>query len=274
MTRRPARGYGGGGGMGGIGLPRPTPVVLRLMIVIGAIWLVNAFLVNFLDNRALAHLISEWLWVSPDNVTDRYALWTPFTYMWLHASFSHVAFNLLGLYFLGPILEGRWGGRTFLKFFILSGVIGGVFTVLAGLLVPAWFSAPVLGASGSILAIIAAYSILLPQSEILLMFVLPVKGRWLIWISLGIDLAMFLASSPGDGGVAVQTHLGGALGGWLLITGNWRPAVAWGRFRLWTKKKLGGGGKKPPKGGGRGGWRNPNDFRVIRGGRDDDDLLH
>lgn len=274
MTRRPMS-YGGGGRGGGGQLRldlRPTPMVLKLMIVLGAIWLLTAFFTNFLANGALDHLVRTWLYVSPDAITERYAIWTPFTYLWFHASLSHVAFNLLALFFLGPLLERRWGARTFLRFFVLAGVIAGIFTVLVGLLIPSWFGAPVLGASGSILGLVAAFSILMPDTEFLLMFILPVKARWLLWIALGIDLAMFLGSDPSAQNIAVQTHVGGAIGGWLLITGNWRPTVALGRLRLRLRKRMGRGGPKKPS---QGGWRNPNDFRVIPGGRrDDDDLLH
>jgi len=239
------------------------------MIVHFAIWFLASSAINFFGATGLYPFLRDYLMVSPDGVLSGY-LWQPFTYMWLHdlGGLGHIFFNLLGLFFLGPPLERRWGARTFLKFYVLTGVIAGVFTVLVGLVLPGWFGGPTLGASGSLLGIIAAFSLVLPRTEILLFFILPIKGRYLIWLALGIDLVLFLATNPATQSIAVHTHFGGALAAWLLITGSWRPRVALARLiRLL-------GGRRPADRA-----RDKSRFRVIKGGRDDDDdgtppLLH
>jgi len=241
---------------------RPTPIVLRLILVNAGLWLLSVIALQT-TGHAVDTFLHNVLMVSPHGVVGDLYLWQPFTYMWFHdtAGLSHIAFNLLALFFLGPPLERRWGRRTFLRFYILAGLIAGVFTVLAGLLIPSWFAVPTLGASGAIMALVAAFSMVLPDGQILMFFVFPMRARYLVWVAIGIDLLMFLVAGPSRSEVAVQTHLGGALGGWLLITGNWRPRVAWYRLRQRFA------GRKPPRGGAGGG--RSSHLRVIRGGRDD-----
>ena len=241
---------------------RPTPVVLRLILINGALWLLSVIALQT-QGRVIDSLMHRYLMVSPDGVVGDLYLWQPFTYMWFHDTegLGHIAFNLLALFFLGPPLERRWGRRTFLRFYLLSGFIAGLFTVLVGLLIPSWFAVPTLGASGAILALVAAFSMVHPDGQVLIFFVIPMRARYLVAVALGIDVLMFLVAGPATSTVAIHTHFGGALAGWLLITGNWRPQVAW--FRL--KQRFGGG--RPPKGGsGRSGGPQ---LRVIRGGRDD-----
>ena len=50
--------------------------------------------------------------------------WTPFTYMFLHAGFGHVFFNMLALFFFGSRVESRLGGRAFLQLYFISGLTG------------------------------------------------------------------------------------------------------------------------------------------------------
>jgi len=243
-----------------------TPVVKRLLIALPVIWLVTSVLVNFAKSplaiEGIAHLILRPSAVIPGDPIPE--VWQVATYAWLHdfGGLFHILFNCIALFFFGPELERRWGGRAFLKFWLLTGLFAGVFSVLVGKLVPAWFDQPIVGASGAIFGLLAAWSMLFPTREVLLFFVIPVKVRYLIWLSVGIDLVLFFANDPRRNGIAFQTHIGGALAGWFLITGNWHPRV----FGPKLKRLFGG---KPKKTSG---------FRVIDGGRssgrNDRDYLH
>ncbi|TNF29272.1 MAG: rhomboid family intramembrane serine protease [Deltaproteobacteria bacterium] len=241
---------------------RPSYVVLRLLIINAAIFA----LVALLGERTERLVVRPYLMLTPGQTLGDLFVWQPFTYMWLHEGFSHLFFNMLALFFLGPPLERRWGRRTFLKFYLLTGIMAGVFSVLVGVVVGSFYWVPILGASGAILALVAAWSMVLPNTQILLFFVLPVRTRYVVWIALGIDLVFFFSSAGDATRVAVQTHIGGALAGWLLITGNWRPRVAWFRLNQLIHKWRGGGPRPPSK-------RKTN-LRVIKGGRDDDRTLH
>ncbi len=192
---------------------RPSPVVLRLIIANVALWL----LMLLLGDSAERLFVRPYLMVSSDGVVSHFYVWQPFTYMWLHdtAGIAHILFNMVGLFFLGPPLERRWGQRTFLKFYLLTGVIAGFFSVLVGLLIPS-FDVPTLGASGSLLGLLAAWSMVLPNTQILLFFVLPVRTRYIVWIAIGLDLVVFFSSSSDSTRVGVHTHIGGALAGCLV----------------------------------------------------------
>ena len=234
---------------GGFAFPSPSRVVLWLIGIIAGLWVLFAVSINSGGSRFAYDLYSN-LMLQAKDVVPGLELWQIGTYAWLHdlGGLSHVLFNCLGLYFLGTTLERRWGGKTFLKFFILTGLIAGVVSVLVGLVLPRTFGAPIVGASGALFGIIAAYSILFPDAKILLMFVIPVRSRYLIWIAIGIDLILFFALPQNN--TAIQTHIGGALGGWLLITGNWSPRI------FWPKLKALASGKRKKSG-----------LRVLQGGR-------
>src|SRR4051812_44570068 len=78
--------------------------------------------------------------------------WTAVTYMFLHANFTHLLFNMLGLYFFGSRLELRLGGRQFLMLYFISGLMGALASVV---FTP---TAEVLGASGAIFGVMLGYA--------------------------------------------------------------------------------------------------------------------
>ena len=138
--------------------------------------------------------------------------WTLLTYMFLHAGIGHILFNMLSLFFFGPRLEARLGGRSFITLYLLSGLTG---AVLSSVLSP-W--AAVVGASGAIYGVMLGYARYWPKDTILIWGVLPVPARGLVigmtvlnlWQGLG-------APTMGGGGVANFAHLGGFLGAWAYL---------------------------------------------------------
>jgi membrane associated rhomboid family serine protease len=148
-------------------------------------------------------------------------IWQVFTYMWIHDTETvwHLAFNMVILFFFGPLFERSWGTRDFVRFFILCGIGGGVFTTIIAEIFPAFFGAIVVGSSAAMLGLIVAFSLRFPEQEILLFFILPIKGRYIIPITLVVDLLVRLSGSP----IAISAHWGGMLTAYLLITGKWRP---------------------------------------------------
>jgi len=138
--------------------------------------------------------------------------WTLVTYMFLHAGIGHILFNMLSLFFFGPRLEARLGGRTFIALYLVSGLTG---AVASAVLSPA---AAVVGASGAIYGVMLGYARYWPKDTILIWGVLPVPARGLVigmtvlnlWQGLGVPLA-------GGGGIANFAHLGGFLGAWAYL---------------------------------------------------------
>jgi membrane associated rhomboid family serine protease len=233
-----------------LSFPRPTRVVLRLLIVLGGLWLLLAIMQNLAGSRLVPSLYAE-LALTPTDVIPRLHVWQLASYAWLHdlEGLTHILFNGLALYFLGPTLERRWGGSNFLRFWIITAILAGVFSVIVGLVFGGRWDVPIVGASGAIFALLAAFSVLFPNAQMLLFFVVPVRARWIIWIAIVGDILFYIASPRSM--VAIQTHLGGALAGWLLVTGNWRPGIFVPKIRSLF-----------------GGRRRPRSFKVYPGGRD------
>jgi membrane associated rhomboid family serine protease len=155
-------------------------------------------------------------------------IWQLVTYLFLHdpTGFTHILFNMLTLWFFGVSLEQTWGWRRFLKFYFLCGIGAGLCVVFGNLLFAALTSgdAPVfsseyllsrtIGASGAIYGVLLAFGMLFPDTEILFMFLFPLKAKYFVMIMGAI--AFMLTLTPG-GTVSNVAHLGGMLFGYVYL---------------------------------------------------------
>ncbi len=238
----------------GGGSLRPTPAVRLLLLSLGGVWVALLALASFGATASVTAWVYDELPLAPGDTFARLHLWQLLSYIGLHDlhGLGHIVGNLLALWFLGPVLERRWGARDFLQFFVLAGVGAGVWSVLAAYILPSLFWEPVVGASGAIVALVAAISLTMPRAELWLLVGGRLQARWLIWIVLGLDTLALVTGLVPD--MAWHTHVGGALTAWLLITGSWRPRVALDRLRLlWLRR----GHRRPPLRAVPGGKRGP-----------------
>jgi membrane associated rhomboid family serine protease len=148
-------------------------------------------------------------------------LWQFVTHQFLHGSFFHLLVNMLGLWFAGRILENLLGGWRFLLFYLACGIAGGIFQLVIS-------PGPILiGASGAVCGVVAAFSALYPEMPItaLLFFVVPVRMRakWLGRII--VILSVFLILTRLMGNVGNAAHLGGALAGYAIVWIGRRRAI-------------------------------------------------
>ena len=157
------------------------------------------------------------------------------TYQFLHGSFLHLLFNMVTLWFFGRVIEDRLGSRRYLQLYLVSGIIGGLLHVSLGWIFPEFFGrVPVVGASASICGLIAAFAALDPEQLVLFNFFIPMRAKWLFYISLGIALLFLLM--PGQSNIAHAAHLGGLITGWayvrFVLPGRWSlPGWPWIRPR-------------------------------------------
>lgn len=132
-------------------------------------------------------------------------IWRLFTYGFLHStgSFSHLLFNMFGLWMFGAPIEARLGSKAFLWFYMISIVFSGLFsfTYLIGDSVPF-----IVGASGAIFAVVTLYAIYYPDSLIYIYGIIPVKAR--IWAIIFGVVSIFGTLNRG-GDTAHVVHLGG-----------------------------------------------------------------
>lgn len=162
-----------------------------------------------------------------------YQPWTAVTYMFLHAGFQHVFFNMLGLFFFGPRIEQRLGGKDFLWLYFLSG-LGGAF--LSIFFAP---NNPIVGASGAVYGVLLAFALYWPMERIYLWMILPVPA-WLL-ASLMVLGSLYSGFSGAGAGTAHFAHLGGLAAGFSFI--RWRDWKRGSAKRDFQKKlDVGGGG--------------------------------
>jgi membrane associated rhomboid family serine protease len=146
--------------------------------------------------------------------------WTFLTYMFLHANFLHLTFNLLALFVFGPQVEERMGGGAFLRYYLLCGLGGAALSLILG-----WSFGrlnPVIGASAAVYGVLLAFAWASPDQPIyVLLLPEPIPAKWLVTFIVAISLV--LALLPTSDGVAHLAHLGGFATGFLYLkVADWR----------------------------------------------------
>lgn len=162
------------------------------------------------------------------------------TYMFMHANFEHIFFNMFAVWMFGRTLESVWGAKRFLVYYIVCGIGAGLMQELVqymeyvfvwsqyssvstgmGVVPMATFLSQLntVGASGAVYGILLAFGMLFPNSEIFVFPIpMPIKAKFFVIGYAVIEL--FLGITGGDG-VAHFAHLGGMLVGFILII-YWR----------------------------------------------------
>jgi membrane associated rhomboid family serine protease len=193
---------------------RVSPAVGILMAITIAVFLVQIVLDAFTRSELVA--FEDWLALTPAQAIARGRIWQFGSYAFLHSARTpfHIFFNMLILFFMGPHVESVTGARRFVVLYLTSGVGAGIaHSALA-------YSHPVLGASGAVLGITAAFAFFFPDARMLLFFIVPIKARHLVWVIAGIDLFVALGGG-GPSDVAAFAHLGGLLTGYMFVRYEW-----------------------------------------------------
>ena len=163
------------------------------------------------------------LWPLP---SGRFLPWQPLTYAFLHGGMFHLFFNMLGLWMFGSELEMMWGQRRYLHFLLAS-----VLAAAAAQLLITWLTGsmvPTVGASGGLFGLLLAFGMLFPNRIIMPLFPpIPMKARTFVFVFGALELLLGLG---GSSGVAHFAHLGGMLGGFLMIR-YWRRQSPFGSRR-------------------------------------------
>ena len=159
----------------------------------------------------------DWLALPADVHTLASRPWTLFTYMFLHFDFLHILFNVLWLYWMGQIFLGYFDQGKLIAIYLLGGITGGLFYVLGYNLFPAFSenlaNSRLLGASASVIAIVTALAMYAPNHTIHLMFIGPVKMKYIALFSVLLYI-IGISSTNAGGNLA---HLGGAFWGMIYI---------------------------------------------------------
>ena len=199
-------------------------------------------------------------------------LWRFITFQFLHANQTHLLFNMLTLWFFGPMVERFLGVKRYVAFYLLCGVAGALcYLLLNGLAIggQAAFgeafrapgllfndpTTPLVGASAGVFGVIMACAYLAPNAEVLLFFVIPMRLGTLAYGLLGFALLAVIFGWSNAGGEAA--HIGGALAGWWLIrnpahlhgfldfVGQYDPTSRVARARAGVRRTGGAPGRDP-----------------------------
>ncbi|HNW97788.1 MAG TPA: rhomboid family intramembrane serine protease [Bacteroidales bacterium] len=162
-------------------------------------------------------LFTDWFAVpsNPESLLQK--PWTIFTYMFLHEDFMHILFNMIMLYFGGSLFQQFLGGKKLLTTYILGGIAGAAVYILAFNYFPMFSeitkTSMALGASASVLAILVAIAVYIPDYSVILFLFGKIKMKYIAMALVLMDILSIEKENPG-GHIA---HLGGALWGFIYI---------------------------------------------------------
>ena len=192
-------------------------VIKLIYINVSVFILLKLVIILLLLFNISGSFILSYLAIPADLSQLLYRVWTPITYMFLHEGFMHIFFNMLTLFWFGKIFLMFYSEKQLVGLYLLGGLVAALFYVAAFNLFP--YYSPIfhqsllLGASGSIMAIIVATAFRSPNMEMQLMFIGGVKLKYIALVAI---LTSFFGITSSNGGGELA-HLGGALAGYLFV---------------------------------------------------------
>ena len=207
-----------------------TPLGKRLLLIYGVVYVLEL-------------LLEHWFKIPVVSVLELYPfkhwnfhLWQFFTHPFIHNPQSPISFliSCVVFYFFAGYVESVFGPKGFIILFYTSALGGALcglsFSSVAG------FNTPFLGMLPSLLSLIVVFGLLNPEATILLMFILPIKAKYLSYGTIIITFLTFLAKANPHGAY----HLGGILFGYLYFKGMGRflnPRLIYLKYLEWELKK-------------------------------------
>lgn len=176
---------------------RLTPVVKNLLIINVVVFILQA-------------ILPVTAWLALWNIhTELFRPYQLFTYMFCHADFMHIFFNMLLLVFFGPILEEFWGEARFVIFYTICGIGAAGFNLLMSRYAGFGAFDQMIGASGAVYGVMTAFGVIFPNMELRLLF-LPIsfKAKYMVMVMGSLAIFNGFRAQPGDN-TAHLAHLGG-----------------------------------------------------------------
>jgi membrane associated rhomboid family serine protease len=197
---------------------RTTPVVTYAIIAVNVlVYLFQVSLTPYAEKLFVMHY-----GLVPALLGQEHHWITPFTSMFVHGGFWHLALNMWSLFIFGDNIEDRLGKSRYIAFYLASGIGAAAAQVFVG----PGSMIPMVGASGAIAGVLAAYVRLFPQARIVTLiplliffFVREIPAVFFIvfWFLMQLLGGIGSLGAAGDGGVAVFAHIGGFIAGLWLI---------------------------------------------------------
>ena len=174
---------------------------INLLVYLAEIFLRNLPVIPGLSMNPVLVLMEGWIWQFV-------------TYMFVHdpRSIGHLLFNMFALFIFGRQVEHQMGSREFLLYYLLTGVLAGVFSFAIYIFTGNVY-VRLMGASGAIFAVQLAFAAFFPRSIIYIWGILPLRAPVMVLGFTGLELIFMVTGSGGN--VAHATHLAGFAFGWL-----------------------------------------------------------
>ncbi|KRA32984.1 hypothetical protein ASD68_07925 [Rhodanobacter sp. Root627] len=212
-------------------MPLNLPPVTRNLLIANVVVFLLQLLTHDSTSLALTQYLALWpMGPSPYADIQGFEPWQLITYAFMHGGVTHILFNMIALYMFGGVIERTFGARNFVIYYFVCAIVAAV----AQLIVVQWFTHgfyPTLGASGAVFGLLLAFGMLYPHEKVMLMFLPVPMPAWLFVIGYAlVELVMGVTGT--QAGVAHFAHLGGMVGGYVLIQ-YWR-----GRLPVKPKGRL------------------------------------
>lgn len=199
---------------------RPNNGLIQIILInivvflfIAVVWVV----LKFSNNIGFLSLVTDQLELPSSLYRLLYKPWTLFTYFFTHQDIFHILFNMLFLYWFGKIIDEYLGNRRLINLYILGGLVGGILYIAMYNLLPYFANqvelSTMLGASGAVYAVVVGAATLMPNYTFHLLFIGPVRIKWIAIFYVVISFVQLRAGNEGGN----FAHLGGALLGFIYI---------------------------------------------------------
>lgn len=200
-----------------------NPITRLILINVAVFLIISIFrIITFLSGESAIFIIAE------EFIKNNLSLplsfgglalkpWTIITYMFTHFALMHIFWNMITLYWFGQLFINYTNSKKLIPLYLLGGIAGALITILLFTVIPpfqAFLGAPMIGASAGVTAIIVATATLIPNVNMNMLFIGPVKLIYVALFVIFIDV-LNVASYDNIGGNI--SHLGGALMGYLFI---------------------------------------------------------
>ncbi len=227
---------------GGFHLRKPGTIIGWIILINVVVYLADGFMttekVHTFEGVAVnvpSHPVNDALALHASDLARPWLWWRLLTYGFAHDSYpaiGHILFNMLGLFFLGPPIEQRYGKREFLRLYLALIVFSGLIWASVALLRGVPPHVGVVGASGAVVGVVLLFALNYPRQTVYLYMLFPVPA-WVIGVVI-VLADLYGALNPARGmHIAVEAHLAGAA----LAILYWR--FGWNFTRLTDKLALG-----------------------------------
>lgn len=197
-------------------------VCLKLIIINAAAFIILRFL------KFIGINIGDYLALTSPHIIIYKWFWQVFTYQFLHADFWHLFFNMLALFFFGTPIEKRMGSKEFLLFYLLCGTLCGIAGagIYYVMFLKTFMPVMLIGASGTVFAVMLAYAVLFPTSNVYFWGLFPIPAPVLI---VGYALVELFNALFIHDGIAHSIHLLGLLWSFLYMRVRFgiKPIQVW-----------------------------------------------